>query len=93
MLPELHSNEKFRKELSDWNNKIKLLRDENAVKTANRLKADIVELVDKLNELHKPNLGYLQKPSLLQDDRSKLVSKRHQLSQFLKQEIKKLKLR
>ena len=93
MLPELHENKKFQKELTEWNKKIKLLRDENAVKSANRLEEDIVELVNKLNELHKPSLGYLQRPSLLQDDRSELVSKRHQLNQFLKQEIKKLRLR
>lgn len=93
MLPELPQIDKFQKELTDWNKKIKLLRDENSIKTATRLKNEIVELVHKINELHKPSLGNLQRPSLLKDDRDELTSKRVQLNQFLKQEIIKLKLR
>ena len=93
MLPELSSTSRFEKELTEWNKKIKLLRDENSVKTANKLKNEILSLVEKINELHKPILGNLQKPSLLQDDRQELTLKRVQLNQFLKQEIVKLKSR
>ena len=93
MLPQLSEGDRFKKELREWNKKIKILKDESAISKANKIKYEIIELTDKINKLHNPSIGYLQRPSLLKDDRDKLVSLRVELNQYLKSCIKELKLR
>lgn len=93
MLPNLNLNERHQEELREWTKKIKLLKNEDAIKKANHLVFQIKELTRKIDDLHKPAIGYLQRPSLISDDRDKLVSLRVELNQYLKSAIKDLRLR
>ena len=93
MLPNLNLSERHQEELREWNKKIKLLKDQSVINKANNSKLQIQELTHKVDNLHKPAVGYIQRPSLLHDDREKLTSLRIELNQFLKASIKSLRLR